>query len=119
MPSHSTQIPEDRDLNSDERDLLMWLIEHGNAKASAFLSHIQTLRVVSKCSCGCASINFSGFDSEGGLHILSDHYWEDVEGNHFGIFVFEKGGILAGLEVYSVDGGMTPTRLPSSKSLHP
>ena len=81
------------------------------------------LRVVSKCGCGCASINLDldgrGWKSQGGIAVLSDHYWTDAEGRRFGIFMFAKDDALAGLEVYSVDGEATPTALPDSSVLGP
>jgi hypothetical protein len=38
------------------------------------------------------------------MDILSDHVWEDAQGHKFGAFVFARGGLLAGLDLYSVDG---------------
>jgi|GEM_PF-6068339 len=51
------------------------------------------------------------------MHILTDHYWGESGKDLCGIFVFEIGGKLAGLEVYSVDGMITPAKLPNIEEL--
>src|SRR6266480_2324486 len=51
--------------------------------------------------------------------ILSDYVWEDAEGHKFGAFVFARGGLLAGLDLYSVEGAATPTSLPKPDQLTP
>jgi hypothetical protein len=120
---HSTgDIPEDRPLSDEERSLVRWMLEHGESHASSFLSQLEQVRVSSRCRCGCASVNFSVAGKESsvtGMDVLSDYVWEDAEGHKFGAFVFARGGLLAGLDLYSVDGAVTPTWLPGSDQLHP
>jgi hypothetical protein len=119
---HSTgAIPEDRPLSADERLLLRWMLEHGETHAPAFLSQLADARVVGRCPCGCASIDFSVGGkvppAEGTMDILSDYIWRDAERHQFGAFVFARGGLLAGLDLYSVDGTLTPTWLPKPEEL--
>jgi len=120
---HSTgDIPEDRALSDDERVLVGWMLEHGESHATSFLQQLEQASVSSRCPCGCASVNFSVAGKESsvtGMDILSDYVWEDAEGHKFGVFVFARGGLLAGLDLYSVDGAATPTWLPKPKQLHP
>ena len=120
---HSTSdIFEDRPLSDEEHSLVRWMLEHGESHAPSFLSQLEQARVSSRCRCGCASVNFSVAGTESsvtGMDILSDYVWEDAEGHKFGAFVFARGGLLAGLDLYSVDGAVTPTWLPSSGQLHP
>jgi hypothetical protein len=117
MPSNSAQVSEDRALSSSERDLAKWLLEHGAPGASQFIPQLDSLRVISHCGCGCASINFVGFEQTGGINILADFSWQDDANHKFGIFLFHKAGILAGLEVYSIDGGGNPVTLPNAAKL--
>ena len=112
--SHTSSIPEDRLLTDEEKALVAWLLDHGAPKAEAFRHQLQNARVASRCACGCASVDFSidGKQSdEVGLNILSDFYWLDDKGISYGVFVFAKGDLLAGLEVYSMSG-KTPVSLP-------
>ena len=38
------------------------------------------------------------------MAILADYEWRASDGAMFGVFIFERLGILAGLEVWSQDG---------------
>src|SRR4051812_48743027 len=103
-----SNIAEQRPLSDEERALVRWLLEHGEPRASQFLSQLEDACVVSRCGCGCASVNFAiGGQTPscvGGLDVLSDFYWHDHEGHASGVFVFACEELLAGLEVYSLDG---------------
>jgi len=108
-----------RQLTSAEEQLIRWLLEHGNPEARDFLPQLGKAQVTPyRCPCGCASINLSieGFpDPSGGLHILADFVF-GTESDLNGIFVFERSGVLAGLEVYGLTGD-APKTLPLSGSL--
>jgi hypothetical protein len=110
-----------RPLTSAEKQLVRWMLEHGKPEARAFLSQLERAQVTDwRCTCGCASINFSvdGFpEPSGGLHQLADFVFGSDEDLN-GIFVFEQSGVLAGLEVYGLAGD-APKTLPSSDSLRP
>jgi hypothetical protein len=118
-------IPEERPLTAEERELVRWLLEHGipRAEASTFLPQLDQARVVSRCPCGCASINFAVAGqlppSGAPLEVLSDYEWDGDTGAKFGVFVFAKTGILAGLEVWSIDGLAVPNHLPKIESIKP
>lgn len=108
-------------LTSDEEQLIRWMLEHGTSEAQPFLSQLEKAKVTAwRCPCGCASINLSidGLpEPSGGLNILGDF----IFGTHddlSGAFVFEKNGILAGLEVYGL-AGEAPRTLPLPASLRP
>jgi hypothetical protein len=95
----------DRPLTSGEKQLIRWMLEHGNPEAQPFLSQLEKAKATSwRCPCGCASINLS-IDSlpepSGGLHILADFIFGS-DADLSGVFVFEKSGVLAGLEVYGL-----------------
>jgi hypothetical protein len=111
----------DRPLTPDEEHLIRWMLEHGTPEAQAFLSQLQKAKATAwRCACGCASINLAidGMpEPSGGLHILADFTFgkdEDLSG----AFVFEKSGVLAGLEIYGL-AGEAPKTLPLPASLKP
>ena len=79
---------------------------------------VEHVRVVSRCGCGCASIDFLN-SPRAPMEILSEHKWQTAAGHLFGVFAFAKEGRLAGLEVWSIDGQATPTELPATSSLVP
>ena len=100
-----------------------WLLEHGEVTAAAFVPHVARARVVARCPCGCASVDFAVDGQRGpageGMEILSDYQWSGAGGGLFGIFVFARRDLLAGLEVWSIDGQAAPTELPDSSELTP
>ncbi len=115
-------ILEDRPLTPQEASLVRWLIEHGGvARATEYLPQLADTRVVSRCGCGCASVDFAvaGSSAPAGapLGILADFQYQTAEGHPCGVFVFERSGMLAGLEVYSEDGLSTASTLPEIQQL--
>jgi len=115
-------IPEDRPLSEKEVELVRWLLTKGEESAVDCLSQVDNLWVISRCGCGCASIDFSvdGAVPDGtGIEILSDYSWGTGGENLCGIFVFARNKKLAGLEVWSIDGSITAPQLPDSNELRP
>jgi hypothetical protein len=53
------------------------------------------------------------------MDVVSDYWWRTAEGHVCGAFVFVRDGLLAGLEVWSVDGGLPEAPLPDVESLRP
>jgi hypothetical protein len=98
-------------------------LEHGSASAAKFLPQLTRVWVVSGCYCGCASVNFAVDGtvppSGEGIGVLADFQFQTAEGHLCGVFVFERAGLLAGLEVWSVDGLSTPSTLPAIEQLQP
>ena len=116
-------IPENRPLAPDESSLVRWMLRHGSASAAGYVPQLDHARVVSRCGCGCASVDFA---VEGatpplgdGIGILADFEYRNIDGHLCGAFVFERAGLLAGLEVWSVDGQSTPSALPAPSQLQP
>ena len=114
---------EDRELTSEEKLLVTWLLECGGYQDTEYLSQLDKARVVARCGCGCASIDFAidGVVPKRGepMSILSDYEWTDSEGRLFGAFVFSRCGLLSGLEVWSQDGLAIPTTLQKTGQLRP
>ena len=116
-----TESASNRELTSEERHLVRWMLEHGEADARMFLPQLERAQVLpTRCPCGCASIDFSieGLPKpEGGLRPIADFVF-GTGGELSGIFVFEQSGVLAGLEVYGLAGD-APRTLPSPDVLRP
>jgi len=114
-------LNENRPLTAHERSLARWLLEHGTPEAEAFLSQLDAAEVTPwRCKCGCASINFQiqGHPiAPPGVHILSDYLFGGGD-DLGGIFIFESGGLLSGLEVYGLAGD-APHFLPCPEGLRP
>jgi hypothetical protein len=115
----SSQNYMNRPTTSAEKNLIRWMLEHGEPEAKNFFHQLEKAEVTPwRCSCGCASVNFSiqGYpEPTGGLHPLADFVF-GFGTTLSGIFVFEQNGILAGLEIYGLAGD-APKSLPSPESL--
>lgn len=115
-----SELSHNRPLTAAEYDLAYEMLLRGIPEARAFLDQLQNAEVASHCPCGCASIYFQIRDypaASPGVHILGDYLFgpEDAPS---GIFIYESGGILSGLEVYGLAGD-APQILPSAGELRP
>ena len=110
-----------RELTDHERRLARWMLEHGSREALAFLPQLELAEVTAwRCPCGCASINFQIRGqpiAPPGVHPIADFIFGE-EDTLSGIFVYEKDGILSGLEVYGLAGD-APKSLPEPEALRP
>jgi hypothetical protein len=97
------EIAENRDPLPSERSLVRWVLLHGQPGAASYLDRVENLRVVSRCGCGCATLNFDigvkGWQADGGLLMLSEHFWADTDGHRRRIFAFGKANTVARLDV--------------------
>ncbi len=110
---------QNRELTSEERYLVRWMLEHGESNARDFLPQLARAQVLPwRCPCGCASIEFS-IDGQpkpsGPLRPIADFVF-GADANYSGIFVYEQEDILSGLEVYGLAGD-APKTLPTTDSL--
>ncbi len=108
-----------RELTDHERHLVRRMLERAGPEAAAFLPQLELAEVTPwKCRCGCASIRFrvqGRPEAPPGVHPIADFLFG--EGDRLsGIFVYEKDGILSGLEVYGVAGD-APKSLPEPGEL--
>jgi hypothetical protein len=114
-------IQDHRDLTSDERVLLEWLIANGNNGAVAFASQLSQVKVVSRCTCGCPSIDLAVGERQerttGISTILADAVGYSPEGVKVDVILHAREGQLSELEVVSHDG-TTAFALPKPEALH-
>src|SRR5665213_309402 len=52
-------IPENRQLNAEERMLIEWLIANGMPEARDYAQQLEGLHVASRCSCGCPTVDLA------------------------------------------------------------
>jgi hypothetical protein len=109
-----------RPVTVKERALIDWLLRHGNPGSELFLEQLDSLVVVWKCSCGCPTVNFAREGKPApheAEHILAD-YLATMDGEEFGIILFQRGGRLSSLEVYSQAGIDKPFGLPEIETIY-
>ena len=103
MGTHRHEVPDVRGLGEAEMRLVRWLLENGTPAARRLLGQLKDLKVVSRCACGCASINFVN-ERRGGMEILGDFKYTHPNGGDIGVFAFAVNGKLAGIDLWSIDG---------------
>lgn len=113
-------IQDYRDLTTDERALLEWLLANGHEEAQAFVPQLSQVKVVSRCSCGCPSIDLTVSDkterTTGPSTILADAVGRSPEGVEVDVILHAREGQLSELEVVSHDG-TTKFTLPKPEAL--
>lgn len=113
-------IPDERPLTAEERRLARWMLEHGAPGARELLTQVDRAHVVSRCPCGCASIDLEvdGMPPPGGgMRVVGDFVFGGPD-DLCGAFIYEQGGVLSGIEVYGLAGNAPPV-LPAPEALTP
>ncbi len=96
--------------------MIRWLLENGEPNASRLVDQINGLKVVSKCMCGCPTVYFAltgNPPSRKGERLVSD-WLARMNEELFGVMLFEVGGEISSLEVYSCSGEVTGFGLPEA-----
>lgn len=112
-------VPEERPLSPQEVALLEWLVSHGRPDAGEYRSQICKLRVVSRCGCGCPTIDFAigSQRKTGSSHIIADGMGKSPEGAVVGVILHVRDGEISELEVYSAAGETVSLTLPPIDSI--
>jgi len=117
-------IPDIRPLTDHERALLEWLLQNGTPEAKTYLPQVPHVTVVSRCPCGCPSIDLavngqtSTAPVESPATVLADIQSTSPEGIPVGLLVFARAGLLDKLEIYPYSDEISFT-WPHLKDLRP
>lgn len=116
----SGSIRDERPLTNQERALLEWLIQNGTGNSTELMAQLAEARVVSRCGCGCPTIDLAiGTRVEptrGGSDIVADAFGKSPEGYAVGVILHLREGLLSELEVYA-NGNVGPFSTPNPASL--
>jgi hypothetical protein len=119
--SQHYRVSERRPLSTEERTLLEWLLAHGFSNASRYAAQLPHITVVSRCTCGCPTIDLAvdGKQTFGASELIADVEGRSPEGILVGVILHGREGQLAELEVYPIDEIQGPFALPSPSTLVP
>jgi hypothetical protein len=111
-------LPEDRTLSDAEVAVVEWLLHHGDRSTSfsALGEAVGKLRVVGRCGCGCASVDFVKDGQNGTALSIAESLGSDSRGRQCGIILWSKNGALSGLEIYECEPG-SAAEIPSVETL--
>jgi hypothetical protein len=101
------RIPDARQLTLSERSLLERLLSHGMADSKLYVEQLPLVTVISRCSCGCPTIDLA-VDGRAASHgspslILSEASGVSPEGVSFGIILHSREGLISELETYPLE----------------
>ena len=111
-------LPEDCAITEREAVVVDWVLANGALEES--LDHlrpgIRDLRVVARCACGCASVDFVPHGQSAAARPLAEAAARDSRGRECGVIVWGSDGRVSGLEVYECEPG-SATELPGIETL--
>ena len=116
--SDELTLREDRPISEREAAVVDWVLSNGALEGS--LDHLRDsvrhLRVVARCACGCASVDFILHGQSARARPIAEAVACDSCGRACGVIVWELDGRVSGLEVYEREPD-SATELPSVGSL--
>lgn len=78
---------------------------------------LETLHVVSRCSCGCDSVDFAEHDPARPAKPIADGIGTTPSGGTVGIIIWGGTDAVTGLEVYDLGAGDGDLKLPTANSI--
>ena len=108
-----------RPLTAREAELVRWLLAPGRGvpTAAAAKWDVPALQVVGRCGCGCASVDFSAAGTDRGMNGYRDWYFRDAAGNLYAAFLFDRGDLPGGLDLYALAAPNVPRTPPDPADL--
>jgi hypothetical protein len=105
-----TAEPEEplRPLSTQELELFRWMFEHGSEDLQTFQPQLDGILAARWCDCGCPSIRLqvaegAALGRDIGQRIIGDFEGRTSRGELIGVLLFQRGGKLELLEVYTWD----------------
>ena len=113
--------PCDRPLKAAESELLAGLLARSDS-APELQSQLPLLQVAAESTSSWPILEFSVAGKRGavksGMRIVADFQYGAADGL-LGLFVYEREGLLAGMECWAIDGLADPDTWPSIEMLSP
>lgn len=105
-----------RTISADERKIIERAIRFAPASGAEAisLSKLDSLQVVGKCPCGCASIDFHHTQSDKTPRLIADAIGETASGAQVSILVFALDDEIVTLEIVSFDAHPASLPVPST-----
>jgi hypothetical protein len=81
------------------------------------LATLNTLKIVDRCSCGCASVDFVPGGQAPPYRPIADALGTTNAGGTVGIIIWGSENAVTGLEIYDAGAGEHDLRLPSPETI--
>jgi hypothetical protein len=105
-----------RAISGEERAILERALQYAPADGADLpsLDQLDSLQVVGKCQCGCASVDFQHLKPGEIADVAADAIGETSAGERVGIIVFALGGNFQALEIVGYSDNPAPLPVPST-----
>lgn len=105
-----------RAISPEERAVMLRAVQVGAVEGESVpsLDHLDSLQVVGKCECGCASVNFRHLRPGQFPSVVADATGETPTGERVTVLVFASEGQFTSLEIVSYSDDPAPLPVPST-----
>lgn len=105
-----------RSISPEELAVIAQAVRVGAIKGSKLpsLDSLASLRVIGKCDCGCASVDFEQLGTGQAPSLVADAIGDTPGGERVNLLVFAYGGRFTALEVVGYAADPVPLPIPSS-----
>jgi hypothetical protein len=112
-------VDDDRPISTHEAAIVSWLLRYGvpAGRLLHLAASVPRLRVVSRCGCGCASVDFEQEGQPTTSHPIADALAETPDGS-VGLILWGRDDAITGLEIYELSSANIKT-LPAIDDLLP
>jgi hypothetical protein len=110
-----------RPISSAEIEVIRATLERAPSapEFSALGQHLENLRAINRCVCGCDSVDFAEHDPARLPMPIADGTGITAQGGTVGVIVWGRADSVTGLEVYDLGAGENDLRLPTPDSIRP
>lgn len=114
-------IPERRRITDDEIATIRVALNRALIRPinDAARTAVEMLEVVSRCDCGCASVDFEAPSHRERSTVMADGTGTTPRGGQVGIIVWGRSDAITGLEIYDLGAGNGDLVLPVPNSVVP
>lgn len=109
-------IREDRPISAGEAAVVVWILRNEGGDWDRLAEGVRSLRVVGRCACGCASVDFEPGGQAGELRPIADAVGKDSKGRRCGVILWGRPDAITGLEVYECESD-SATEVPAVETL--
>lgn len=115
------QVPVDRAIRTDEIAVIRATLKRAPSveRAERLAEGLAGLRVVARCGCGCASVDFASPEADSDARPVADGIGSGPAGGDIGVLVWATEHRVIGLEVYDLGCGAEGPPLPDPNTIRP
>jgi hypothetical protein len=111
----------DRPITPEEVAVIRSTLERAATapRFAGLAAHVEHLRAVDQCGCGCDSVDFAKHDPTRPAQPICDAIGTTPAGGTVGVIVWGRPDAITSLEIYDLGAGDGDVKLPTPDSIRP